>query len=84
MIPNLQTYITLATNATPQSVGPISATEVKFISHSDSHFVSINGTTATTTSFLVPQDTVMDVIIPFNTTLSIRTESGQGHFTVAH
>ena len=84
MIPYLQNYITLETTVTPVSSGPIPAKEIKLIANGDPHFVSINGTTATLTSFLVPQGVAMDVIVPFNTNLSVRCHTGQGHFTIAY
>jgi hypothetical protein len=84
MQPNLLNYITTETSTSPTDMGPIPAKEVKLISNGDPHFVSINGSTATFTSFLVPQGVAMDVTIPFNTTLSVRCHTGQGHFTVAY
>ncbi len=88
MIPNLQNYITIETSQSPQTIGPIPAKEVKFISDGDPHFVAVHvnstATTAALVSFLVPQGVAMDATMPFNTTISVRCHQGLGHFTVAY
>jgi hypothetical protein len=77
-------FQTLATDSsTPVSTSAINETEITILGALQSHYVKLNGT-ATNTSIVIPEGSVVDFVIPLGSTISALTHSGQGHITVLY
>jgi len=77
-------FQTLGTGPTATTSTAIMQQEVRVIGIKANHFITTNGTIATTSSFVVPEGTIIKVRIELGQRITAITDGGNGHLTIAY